>query len=217
VRRCAALYLPRPNFSECVRSSGLTLPNAYFLTPPERDIAVILPCATMRYHRDVAERRSDDVALLHWRACASARTPFTSRLLRRSAEVYLPHADLSSCVRSAEINPAQAAPRAARQRIPSRCVRCRVQGRPPYLARANKACQVCLRSKLDRDGAMRGRPRHPGSRADSFPLLRACAEQRISPQPRRKSCNGLSLYGFCEDSTAYAVRAIHAFNWKSWC
>ena len=89
----------------------------------------------MRYHRDVAERRSDDVALLHWRACASARTPVTSRLLRRSAEVYLPHADLSSCVRSAEINPAQAAPRAARQRIPSRCVRCRgrcrVRGHPP--------------------------------------------------------------------------------------
>ena len=132
---CAALYLPRANFSECVRSSGLTLPNAYFLTPPERDIAVILPCATMRYHRDVAERRSDDVALQRWRPCVSARTPFTSRLLRRSAEVYLPHADLSSCVRSAEINPAQAAPRAARQRIPSRCVRCRghcrVQGHPP--------------------------------------------------------------------------------------
>jgi len=61
----------------------------------------------MRYHRDVAERRSADVVLLRWRPCVSARTPFTSRLLRRSAEVYLPHADLWSCVRSTEINTAQ--------------------------------------------------------------------------------------------------------------
>ena len=36
----------------------------------------------------------------------------------------------------------------------------------------------------------------------------ARAEYRILPQSRRKSCNGLSLYGFCEDSIAYAVRVI---------
>jgi hypothetical protein len=33
----------------------------------------------------------------------------------------------------------------------------------------------------------------------------ARAECRIVPQPRRKSCNGLRLYGFCGGATAYAV------------
>ena len=34
----------------------------------------------------------------------------------------------------------------------------------------------------------------------------ALEEYRIHTQPRRKSCNGLSLYGFCEAATAYTVR-----------
>ena len=39
-----------------------------------------------------------------------------------------------------------------------------------------------------------------------FSATAARAEYRIIPQPRRKSCNGLSLYGFCGDATAYAAR-----------
>jgi len=38
------------------------------------------------------------------------------------------------------------------------------------------------------------------------------AEDQIIPQARRKSCNGLSLYGFCEDSTAYAETTLIGFG-----
>ena len=43
-----------------------------------------------------------------------------------------------------------------------------------------------------------------------FSATAARAEYRIHPQPRRKSCNGLSLYGFCDDATAYAVGSSQA-------
>ena len=42
-----------------------------------------------------------------------------------------------------------------------------------------------------------------------FSATAARAECRISPQPRRKSCNGLSLYCFLGDATAYVVRLLH--------
>ena len=41
-----------------------------------------------------------------------------------------------------------------------------------------------------------------------FSATAARAEYRIHPQPRRKSCNGLILCGFCGDATAYAVGSI---------
>ena len=33
-------------------------------------------------------------------------------------------------------------------------------------------------------------------------------ERKNAPQARRKSCNGLRLYGFCGDATAYTARTI---------
>ena len=41
-----------------------------------------------------------------------------------------------------------------------------------------------------------------------FSATAARAEYRIHPQPRRKSCNGLSFYGSCRDATAYAALAV---------
>jgi len=40
----------------------------------------------------------------------------------------------------------------------------------------------------------------------------ARAEYRISPQPRRKGCNSLRLYGFCGDETSYAEMALRRFR-----
>ena len=40
----------------------------------------------------------------------------------------------------------------------------------------------------------------------------ALEEYRIHTQHRRKSCNGLSLYGFCEAATAYTVRGTSPCN-----
>jgi hypothetical protein len=37
-----------------------------------------------------------------------------------------------------------------------------------------------------------------------FSATTECAKRQDVPQPRRMSCNGLSLYGFCGDATAYA-------------
>ncbi len=47
-----------------------------------------------------------------------------------------------------------------------------------------------------------------GEQSRQFSATTARAEYRIHPQPRRKSCKGLRLYGFCGGTRAYAETAL---------